>query len=207
MGATIQPSSYGVPAIILARSAARALADPTKYSWEWRNQGVASVTARNSAIVISSPAEAADNWHFLAKPVPPKPYNVIFHILPTLVAVNYMGAGVGWLQTSNTNFALADQRLGTPTFDSGHGTGWTITANYSSSAGPITLVQWIKLTDDATNRRVYLSPDGKDGNWSLYHTVATNTDVTPDRIIFGVEARNATYAVSLTVDSYEEHVG
>jgi hypothetical protein len=203
MGAKVQPSSYAVPAIVTAPlSASRTLVDPVRYAWEWRNQGIASVSARNGTLTMSSPLETADNWHFLAKNVPAKPYSIIIHYVAVLVNVNFMGVCVGWLQSSNNNFAIADQRVGTSS--SSHGTPWANTANYLNT-NPLFVYQWVKLTDDVTNRRIYYGPDGK--VWGLFHSIATNTDVTPDRLVFGLEARNATYPVSLVLDSWEELAG
>jgi hypothetical protein len=180
----------------------RPLVDPTGLAWSWLNQGVASVAIQGAALLLTSPLESADSWHFRAKSVPVKPYSVVIHMLPTIMAVNYSGVAVGWLRSSDNHFAVFDQRGGGLTIEASLCTSpWGLTSNYLS-LGSFSVWNWVKLTDDSTNRRIWLSTDGY--NWVLFHSIATNTDITPDRLIFGLEARNGTYGAALFLDSWEE---
>lgn len=179
----------------------RPLVDPTGLAWSWVNQGVASLTARDGALFLESPAEAADVWHFRAKSVPAKPYSVIIHQEPAYFDVGYSGVGVGWMESSTGKFALCGHRGSGSVIESSYSlTNYRVT-NVYTSVGIVSPWRWVKLTDDATNRRIYLSANGYD--WILFHSVATNDQFTPDRLIFGIQSRSA-MPVGVTVDSWEE---
>lgn len=185
----------------VGRGTSRPLVDPTGLTWSWVNQGVASVSTQGASLLLSSPAEGADNWHFRAKTVPAKPYSAIVHLNPAFFNVNYSGVGVGWMQSSNGYFALFNQRGGGSVLESATSTAnYRVTTVHTSSAFT-TPWEWVKLTDDATNRRIYISRDGY--NWLLFHSVATNDVLTPDRLVFGIQSRSS-MPVGVTVDSWEE---
>jgi hypothetical protein len=181
----------------------RPLVDPTGLSWSWVNQGGALVSSRAGAIFLESPAEAADVWHFRAKTVPAKPYSVIIHMQPAHFDVAYSGVGVGWMDSATGKFALCGHRGSGNMLEASYSTAqWRVTNVYASAA----LTDhwpWIKLTDDATNRRIYVSRNGYD--WLLFHSVATNDQLTPDQMIFGVQSRSG-MPVGVTIDSWEEGV-
>jgi hypothetical protein len=137
--------------------------------------------------------------------VPSKPYTIIVHLRPLIFPIDFSSFGVGWLQTSDNHFAVFNQHSQSQVphlTSSKSGTNYAITANYTDLSGQGEYYRWVKLTDDASNRKIYLSPDGN--NWVQFHSVATNDFLTPDRLIFGINARNATYGAGVLIDSWEE---
>lgn len=181
----------------------RPLVDPTVQSWSWVNQGIATIATQGKALVMQSAGEAADSWHLRAKAVPAKPYSVIIHHVPTIFPVNYMGVGFGWRNSANGNLVLHQQRGGAFTLDGGYcASGFALTASYGT-VPIITPFEWFKLTDDSTTRKVYVSRTGYD--WMLLDSRATNSNVTPDQLVFGLESRNAgLLPVASFIDSWEE---
>ncbi len=181
----------------------RPLVDPTGLSWSWINQGVATVSLQGAAILLHSPVEGADNWHFRVKSVPTKPYTVIVHFYVGLIPTNYPAIGIGWLRSSDNHFAIGSMRGDEHLTSSvANSSSFQITGHYVDLNGtPSGAWGWMKLTDNSSVRTISLSRDGY--NWVLFHSIATNTDVTPDRLIFGLEARSG-FEAALTVDSWEE---
>ena len=200
-GSSSSSLAYGTPE--------RALVDPTGLSWSWVNQGGASIATQGAALYLSSPAEAADNWHLRIKALAnSKPYTEIFHITPSVFVADFPTFGCGWLQSSNNNWASVHQvsQTGLTRLSSGKsGTNYFVTVNYTENIGQVEHWRWFALCDDSTNRRIWVSKDGN--NWLLFHSVATNDFITPDRVFFGFEARDATYAIGMIVDSVETHTG
>ncbi len=187
----------------------RALVDPTGLTWSWVNQGVASVATSGAVIYESSPAEATDSIHFRVKALAnSKPYTEIFHITPQVPGINFSAVIVGWMVNASSNFAGLVQLWNSSgvVMNSSIGSSNQVTSSYLSDSGAAGgFWQWIALTDDSSDRRIWISRDGN--NWLLFHSVATNSNITPDRIMFGIEARNATFPSGLIVDSVETHTG
>lgn len=189
-------------------SGERTKVDPTGLTLAWINQGGASEFSHDASLFLYAPANAADDWHFRAIATQAKPYEEIFHIKPAIIGANYSGILLGWLQTSDNHFAGYSEYFngavaGGLIYDSvKSGTNYTVTALYT--AGPAGRWEWVRLKDAAAgNRTIEVSRTGFDDDWILFHSVATDDFVTPDRIIIGVNSRNATFPAGLTVDSWE----
>ena len=185
--------------------AQRNFIDPTTYAWSWVNQGGASVAANlPGTIFLSAPANAADDIHLRVKAVPAKPYSVIVHMEPALFGINYTACGVGWLESATNKFAtFVNIYNGVHAMNVSKSlTNFFLTLDYFAAIAREASWLWVKLTDDVTNRRVYVSRNGYD--WLLFHSVATNDAITPDRLCFWVNPRNATYPAGITIDSWEE---
>ena len=183
----------------------RALVDPTGLSWSWLNQGSATITTVGEALVLYGPADASDSHRIRKKAVPSKPYQIIVHAVPSFFNVNNAGVWVGWIN-GTTNFTGLYQISvgGGLTMNSAKGPVYAFNADYVSTGGHFTYWPWIRLTDDASNRRIYVSQTGLDDSWILLHSVATNDFLTPTDVGFSVNPRNGTWPTSLTVDSWEE---
>lgn len=186
-----------------------ALTDPTGLSWSWVNQGsspAASITTVGATLVLDCAQEGSDNWHMRVKSLAySKPYTVTAHFqCPQWPYGNYAAVGMGWLQSSNNRFAGANWIWNNgPRMSSSVSTSnYVVTGNYVDPAYQGQFWPWIKLHDDATSRKIWTSIDGI--SWHLADTVATNTDLTPDRLYFGVNPRNGTYGQTLILDSWEE---
>jgi hypothetical protein len=201
--------AYGTPAGGGSGTVERALVDPTGLSWSWVNQGIASVATSGATIYLSSAASTADDWHIRIKALAnSKPYTEIFHINPMVLPGDFGAVMVGWLDSATNKFVSCIQLSQSGQFhltSSKSGTNYVVTANYKDLTGSGEMWKWIALCDDATNRQIYVSRDGN--NWLLFHSVATNDFLTPDRIMFGLEARNATNPIGLLVDSLDAHTG
>jgi hypothetical protein len=181
----------------------RPLVDPTGLSWSWVNQGTATITTQGASLLLYHPAVNADDMHYRAKAVPSKPYSVIVHWKPACFALNYAGVAVGWMASDDHTATYLEiwvnaYRIGASISGTPYNMG---TSDYMSQNAPSW--PWVKLTDDSTNRRIYVSRDGY--TWLLLHSIATDTDVTPTRLVFGVSSRNnAGFEAALMIDSWEE---
>lgn len=195
----------GTPSGTGSGSNDRALVDPTGLSWSWINQGSAAIATQGAALWLSCVADSADSWKLRVKTAPSKPYSVIIHLVPLLIAADFAACMVGWLQSSDNKLAGLMRYSGSViAYNSRKYTNpTTFSANYQDRAGSESYL-WIKLTDDASNRQIYVSHDGN--NWIQLHSVATNDFLTPDRLVFGINPRNGTYAAGVLLDSWEEGV-
>ena len=186
-------------------STERALVDPTGLSWSWVDQGSATITTFGKSLVLHDPANASDAWRMRIKTSPSKPYTVYAHVKGAMLNNNNSGFMVGWLASATNFFAGFSQYWAGGSINlasSKSGTNFLITVNYSNLTSQ-QFWPWVALCDDVTNRRIYVSVDGND--WILFHSVATNDFITPDRVFFGVESRNgASNDASITIDSWQE---
>lgn len=179
------------------------------------NAGSETVDETNGGSLINFPATStAVSTKMWSKTEPSAPYTVVVGIVVTALPGDYQTPFmVGW---RNSSSGLVNGV--TLVFVSGN-SGWTYhNVNLSSptveDAGTVFIVNpilgypsthFFKFSVDATpNRHVFVSSTGLDGTWIEIRNVSHTTYVTPDQIIFGGHARNATYPVATWIFHWKE---
>lgn len=186
----------------------RALVDPTGLSWSWLNQSGASISTVGATLVLHDVIDGADSWKLRIKAMPSRPYSVIVHWLQGYAHYNYSGIAVGWLDSTTNKFAgFGNYWNSVLRWNSFIANPYSVYANYREDTTGVYPIadpcdQWVKLTDDGATRKIYLGLDGN--TWYQWDSRAYNSDMTPDRLFFGIESRNGAAASDLTIDSWEE---
>ena len=207
VGASAHASGATIAATVTANDlrTERALVDPSLQTWSWVNQGSATITAFGASLVLHDPANASDSWRMRVMTSPSKPYTVYAHVKGVVTDNGNPGFMVGWLESTGNTFAGFSQYWSGASVNlasSKSGTNFLITVNYQNWTSQ-TFYPWVALCDDTTNRRIWISQDGND--WVLFHSVATNDFLTPNRFFLGVESRNSSSLdASITIDTWEQ---
>ncbi len=155
-------------------------------SFTWQNQGSCTATDQGSGIVLYAPNQtSANNARFLYISTPGTPYTITARFIYTGGLVNGENCqyGIGW--GDGTKFHVLKS---TPTGDGWNLNfeRWTNTTTPSTSDLTITNadttdhLQWYRITDNGTNRLVYISRDGV--NFLQLATLTNTTHLTPTRV-------------------------
>lgn len=167
----------------------------------------------SGAISIVAPATSSHNVRGLYRSAPTAPYTVTTCFLPQLNrqnSTNYVG--IGFRDSVSSNLLWCVSAIG-PTTPGENLAVYLFTNpttfNTSSKSRDYwhmgRNMQWMRMEDDSTNLKFYLSMDGI--NWLLVHqeTRTANLANAPDEIFFGAHAGlgNA-YATGITMVAWEE---
>lgn len=192
---------------------------PVDGDFAWVNQGGASVAQNTAgAVLLTAPGTATNNLRVRKKTAPSAPYTLVACLTPLMeppAATEYPLAGLCWRDNSGGKitaiivYANGDEtgllRFALNKYDS----ATAYNSSYTPTGGDMYALQlafgmglWIKLEDDNTDRKFYLSPNGLD--WVLYHSVGRTDFHTPDEIGFLAEAGSATTDTKVWLHSWEE---
>lgn len=179
----------------------RALTTPLSSAFTWVNQGSATVTDDSSlGMILRAPAASADNHRALVQSVGAT-FTLEAAYIPTIHSANYSGCGV-FMRNSSTGRVI--------TFANGNdggigGATWTTVSSYNGllagtvlASGAFNQVVWVKVVQDATNRRYYV---GKDRiSYLLILTELNTAWTTPNQIgVFANSNNGSTYDAVVTV--------
>jgi hypothetical protein len=156
---------------------------PVAANFSWVNQGGASVSAVNDALVLVAPPTSGFSARILKMSTPATPYTLTARF--RLLKINSVGgSGFVWRQSSDgklIRIAIESNALYVDKF-----TNETTSAgsNYISNLGldANAPLRWIRMSDDGTNRKISLGADGV--NWITIHSIGRTDYLTPDQIGF-----------------------
>lgn len=171
--------------------------------WTWVNQGSATATKDpdDNSIVLQADFDTGDNWRMLVKSIPSTPYTITMAFQILLAGRNYCSTGL----------VLRDSGSGKivnhgPGFDDSiewcwRQINWTNPTTFSADAisgtqsriPPGINMHWVRLTDDGTDRKFYVSLDGK--YWLLIKSVSHSSFLTADQYGFGFDTNNPLSAI------------
>jgi len=141
----------------------------TTSSFTWLNQGTATASDSNGAIVMTSPAEASYVLRAITRAIPTTPYRIFTRLrigpgIGTTPGVNAAAAGLCFYQSSSGRLVCLAARYG-------QAAGfWRFTNTTTFSAVIDTTMEyhqdriWMMLEDDGTAFKGYFSHDGN--NWT-----------------------------------------
>jgi hypothetical protein len=171
----------------------------------WVNQGGASVTTTNGGIFLLGPATAGVSLRCRVKTAPSTPYTVTALIVPSLMAVDFMGCGLVFRESGSGKMA---------SIAFVHNTTWGIDVNKWTDAttfsaqyvsGPFQSLpsyMFFRIADDGANRISSISTDGI--NFRVIHTVARTDFLTADQVGFFVNCQETTWDAGMTLLSWKE---
>jgi len=174
---------------------------PALASLTWINQGGATATETNGGIHLYGPAGAGNNTRALVVATGTAPWVFTVSFLPHSwdVTFNMIGivcreSGTQELETMGFyGYRIAGDRLNNPTSWNSRWIAWTPPKENRSL--------FFRVEDNNTNRIYWISPDGR--NWYQVGSFGRTTFLTADQVGIFVESNNATWAVGLTLLSWE----
>jgi hypothetical protein len=145
-------------------------------NWTWVNQGGATATDDAGTIKVVDPAHNGLNARILKKSAPSTPYVITaaftYQIFNPGTQLDGCSFGLCWRQSSDGKLILSGMRYGQSrgwgiwgedwnSETARNGSNWTA-ANYDSTnlITPIPQVVWVRIEDDGSNRKTYVSFDG-----------------------------------------------
>lgn len=185
--------------------------EPINGDFAWVNQGGASVDASRGGIYLEGPASTS-NWRIRVKAIPAAPYTVDIAFIANALSLNYQLAGMvlresgtGKLVTFTMEYCLSATGQFEICFSDIHKY-----SNPTTSAGAYSEVQYqggwglvfLRIVDDNTNRKFYLSKDGE--HFQLMFSVGRTDFITPDQIGFAVNETTGTNPVGMNLRSWKE---
>lgn len=187
-----------------------AFTTPVSGNYSWVNQGGASLdtTSIPGAIGLNGPAGAGNNLRIRIKSAPATPYTIDGYIIPVIYSVNAPSAGLIFRESSSgklvsinvaysSNPILFTNKWTNPTTFSATAAQSTMNVLFTGSGG-----YYLRMVDDGTNRKTYLSVDGI--NWFLSFSETRTTFMTADQVGFFVDAGNASNPAFLWLMSWLE---
>lgn len=178
--------------------------DPNLQTWNWVNQGGASVDTANDQIYVLAPASGSQSIRIRAKTAPTPPYTIDVLWRPLVYPADFGLCSLGWRDSGGGG--LVHVRFG-------FASGWQMAIIYSNSAtsdnsAPAVAIfgrmapLFIRLEDDGTNRKVWYSEDGY--HYLLFYSEGRASFITPDQVFFAADSRNGSHDAGLTVQSWLE---
>ena len=182
---------------------------PVDANYAWVNQGGATVTTSQDGIILNCPFASGDNFRIRKKAAPATPYTITAYIGFTMMCQNYHQLGLCWRDSVSGKFAVYGMKVGyfmgsqlnSPTNWNNDYSGAVATDNLAFDF-PWGGGGWIRMSDDGTNRKVFLSNDGQ--NWVLFHSAAHTDFMTPNEVGFFGNANHSLYDLSVRLYSWEE---
>jgi len=169
----------------------------------WVNQSTATCTDNKGAIFLYAPYNSSQNLRCCVKPYPSTPFTVEMAFLPNgwpYSASSQVACGLcirdsvsGKLQCyglggSTNAVQMSGYSYASPTSSSTSITGWPSQTHFS-----VSLLTWIKYTDNGTNRVIFASIDGY--TWTQLVSLPSTDSLTPNQIGLVVQS-NASYTGS-----------
>jgi hypothetical protein len=170
------------------------LTDPTIPAFAFTNQGGATMSTTNGAVLLTAPSSSTDQLRILDVALPTPPYTVTAGLLPTVLFANFLAAGMCLRDSSGGGVITFDVVARTAFLGSGLSMAvskWTSPSAFSAEFVLIASPQpaspymasgllWLQIHDDNTNWTFNASNDGV--NFVTLFSVARNTFITPTRI-------------------------
>ena len=192
---------------------------PSSSGFGWVNQGSASVTIQNGVLVMSATGTGADNLRFYKETLPSTPWTVIaafvkrpnFFMYPTTPAAEPGGWDDGIGISDGTKFlffGISDNNTyntltNLPTLNLDEYTNSTTfsgTRLFNMSVYGWPPIWWLKITDDGTTRKYYVSVDPTNAGWQQIYQHAHTGYLTPTQVGYLMDVWDA-HANGVTVTS------
>jgi hypothetical protein len=169
-----------------------AVTPPAIGSLTWVNQGTCAYTEPGGALRLTETAlSGTDRVRILVEALPAAPWTVEIRFRPIALNVNYLLSGIVLRESGTGKLVTHGVRGQAVIVDY-----WTSPTVFAS--GPHlnlalqSTVEGLKIYDDGTNRRFYVSEDGFSG-WTLVYSTTRTTHITPDQAGIFLSSNNATY--------------
>lgn len=171
---------------------------PSLASWTWMNQGSATVTSFNGAVLLKAPAQSGDSVHCLfsnnAYPTTPWATPWTVGVVSTFVGVNYFLAGIAIADGTNPSTSKM-QTFGVGQVNNMGYTfaNWNSTTSNSAATAvtfPLSTITYLTLNDSGTNIDFWVSNDFHNlKQVNAYHAPST-TFLTAAKIGFCIDPAN-----------------
>jgi hypothetical protein len=179
--------------------------DLTEFTWD--NQGAATATATKGGVYFYAP-KGTTNARVLYKSVTGN-YTVTLGFIPHLVTSNYQSAGIALRESSTGKLILGgihnSAAYGLYKWDdaTSYNAAYTITSGNFNPPSVLARSQiiWLRLSDDGTNRKYYVSYNGM--NWEEIFSVGRTDFCTPNQVGFYIDDNNSTYNAYATFLHFE----
>lgn len=179
--------------------------DPQLQTFAWINQGTATVATTAGGIYLESPANGVNSLQIRKKSAPSTPYTITAYIAP---AVTCASASFGLCFRESSSGKMVTLWLGARGDAGGQiliykmdsATGFN--AAYLTSIGPSPQPVWMRISDDGTNRKCWISPDGQ--NWNLLHSVGRTDFITANEVGFWINDADGAVMFGITLQSWKE---
>lgn len=174
---------------------------PVFADFAWINQGTAQASTTNGGILLFKTGDGSLNFRILKKAAPSTPWFLVCAFMPNLKVSNFNRAGLVYRQSSDGKLigvcmsyagSWQNLRMNSPTSFAGVENHWVGTSAFYGYP-----VQWVQISDDGTNRKVWLSRDGF--AWNLTYSELSGTFLTADEIGFFVDPNNGNFGVGIRV--------
>jgi hypothetical protein len=178
----------------------------------WVNQGSATAANSKGGIRVTTPIATGTSIRMLVKSAPTPPYTLTVAFIPAVCSTTSgseaFRTGVVWRSSGDSKITYvavgADAggrqvRIYTATNETSGFSGVAVVA--VQERGPLF---WMRLEDDNTNRKVYISNTGLDNDWVLLYSVSRTSHHTPDQIGLAFDSNHATFNNISTYFHYVE---
>lgn len=174
---------------------------PSRSGWSWVNQGTGTVTTTSPADVIVATANEASGYKMRVRSAPSTPYTVTACIRAAVLPTGGAAGGAYALlhrQSSDGKAHMITVRIDVSTghcwaevdYWSGDTTFSTTLVGPLYNALPLSpYVSWLRVSDDGTNRKYFVSLDGR--NFLQVYSVARTTTLTADQVGWGIRSSNS----------------
>lgn len=170
--------------------------------------GTATASDNGGSISVKKTAQGGINWTGWFKSAPSTPYTITAAMKCWAGRASFLPAfGLGFRQASdgaklhaisvvhNSNVVGTEVR----NYTSATTVGTAKLAIFNSRDMDL---WWMRIEDDGTNRKYYISVDGF--TWFQLTSHSRTTDITPDQVGFFVDNQTATYDMLLVLYSWKE---
>jgi len=175
----------------------------------WINQGGASAdTTHGGILLVDGSPSGGNNVRLLKQTAPSTPYTITAGFTGWVpIQQNFLNFGLAFRESSSgklstchlqstsavtpASFALRSQKYNSPT---------SSTTSYVAYPTDLAGMIYLRISDDGTNRKCYISADGI--NFSQFHSVARTDFLTANEVGFFVESNNATFSASVWLTSW-----
>lgn len=175
--------------------------------YSWVNQDTAAITVNSAGtVILYAPPVSGDQLRCRVKAYPAAPFSVVMGFMPVIVEANFFNCGL--VIRDSAGGACASFGIGAAnTGSSINGVKWNSVSSYNANyyslqISPYLGMQFLKYTDDNTNRIISWSADGE--VFVDIFSVGRTDFLTPNQIGFMADSNNTTYGSSIAVFSWLE---
>ncbi len=174
---------------------------PPSSGWSWVNQGTATIDTTGGPIALTSVATSGDDIRAYVRTAPSTPYVITAHLRHNLTATAAAYCGLCWRQSSDGKLVTFQMQRETQM----RVIRWTNPTTYGGAVDldevpPSWSVEWFRISDDGTDRKVWISADGQ--HWVLLHSIGRTTFLTADQVGIAVNSGSTTRDLTLTLLSW-----
>lgn len=166
----------------------------TVSDFAWINQETATATDTAGGIVMTPPVGTGSSINLLKRTAPSTPYTITAGGILNAVGTNSLRMGLCFRQSSDGKivyhaFGYGGSNWKIEGFKFTNATTYAGATYYSYEWMPTGGFCWLRIGDDGTDRKVWISSDGQ--NWALIHSVGRTDYLTADEVGIAVDCNNA----------------